>query len=296
MSVCAVIVSYHPADEIIENVVGLVDQVDEIIIVDNGSGAQAHALLERLREYRQVTIVYCHENLGIAAALNIGVRRAHAAGYQWLATFDQDSKVTPGMISIMLQVYATYPEKNKVASLCPRYQDKITGIISGSELRVPRGNSDRYAEATVVMTSGNLIKLEVFDTVNFFNEALFIDYVDIEFCLRCAAKGLRILEVEDAILIHSAGSPTRHRFLWKASAVTNHNALRRYYITRNAVYMYNTFIFVCPNWVWSNFKILFKIMILLIILEDDRKRKFKAIFLGLIDGLLGKMGKCCRTI
>lgn len=114
MSICAVVISYYPAEQIIENVVTLLDQVDEVVIVDNGSDPATKELLGRLGHYPKVSVIYNHENIGIAAALNIGVKQAKKSEYKWIATFDQDSKVTPGMISTMLQVYEAYPEQGKV--------------------------------------------------------------------------------------------------------------------------------------------------------------------------------------
>ena len=291
MSICAVVVSYHPAAELIENMAALLEQVDEVVIVDNGSGEDAKELLERLGGHPKVNVIYNRENLGIAAALNIGVRHAKAAGHQWVATFDQDSKVTPDMIETMLQVYDTYPQKEKVASLSPRYENQSTGQISTSRSKPLREDGLPYAEVLVVMTSGNLLKLSVFDMVGYFNEALFIDHVDTEFCLRCAAYGYKILEVNDAILLHCIGFPAQHRILWKVKTTTNHSSLRRYYVARNSIYIYKRFILDFPAWVAHDAVKFIKLIIMLMLFEKDRGQKMAAIFKGIVHGLSGRMGK-----
>lgn len=290
MSICAVVVSYHPAAELIENVSALLEQVDEVVIVDNGSGADAKALLDRLGGYPNVNVIYNRENLGIAAALNIGVRHAKAAGHTWVATFDQDSKVTPGMIMTMLQAYDTYPEKEKVASLSPRYQNQPTGQ-SATSSKSSRDDGLRYAEVLVVMTSGNLIKTSVFDTVGYFNESLFIDHVDSEFCLRCASRGYKILEVNDAILLHRTGAPAQHRFLGKLRSTSNHSILRRYYMARNGIYVYKKFAFTYPLWVANDAYRFLKALIMLVLFEKDKRQKLAAIIRGVMHGLFGRMGK-----
>jgi rhamnosyltransferase len=291
VSICAVIVTFYPAAEIIENVAVLLDQVDEVVIVDNGSGEEAKRQLERLAGSPRVSVIYNRENLGIAAALNIGVRHAKAAGHQWVATFDQDSKVTPGMIRVMLLAYDTYPEKENVASLSPCYQNQSTGQVSASRTKFESGDAIRYAEVLVVMTSGNLIKLTVFDAVGYFNESLFIDYVDSEYCLRCASQGFKILEVKDAILLHSIGEPVQHRFLGKLRSTSNHSVVRRYYIARNGIYIYKKFAFTHPVWVAHDAYQLLKTTILLVLFEADRMQKLAAIIKGAIHGVSGKMGK-----
>ncbi|MHB0990629.1 MAG: glycosyltransferase family 2 protein [Burkholderiales bacterium] len=291
MSICALVISYYPSVEIIGNVTALLDQVDEIIVVDNGSGAETKILLEKLADYSNVQVIYNQDNLGIAAALNIGIGHAKAIGHQWVATFDQDSKVTPEMVKTMLLAYDAYPEKEKVWGLSPRYQNQSTGQISTSRSNKTYVDNLPYAEVLVVMTSGNLIKTSVFDVVGYFNESLFIDHVDSEFCLRCSNLGYKILEVNDAILLHCIGFPVQHKILWKIKTTSNHSSLRRYYIARNGIYIYKKFIFIYPAWVIHDAYKFLKLMIMLVLFETDKKQKLSAIFKGILHGLSGKMGK-----
>jgi len=296
VSICAVIVTYHPAVEIIENVSALLEQVDVVVLVDNGSGLATKGLLDKLRSYAKVSVIYNQENLGIAAALNIGVKKAKDDGYQWVATFDQDSQATPHMIEMMLQAYGAYPQKEKIASLSPRYKDKNTGVVSVSQATSFSGDRLPYIEVEVIITSGNLVKTSVFDTVGYFSEELFIDYVDTEYCLRCITHGYKILEVIDAILLHDVGTPSQHNLFWKKFIISNHSALRRYYFARNAIYTYRRYILKQPLWIIKNAYILVKIAIMVALFETDRRKKMAALIRGFVDGLLGKMGKCSRTI
>lgn len=296
MSCCAIIITFYPSADITENIAALRDQVDEIIIVDNGSGDGYKKLWTRLTQQFGVNIVFNQENLGIATALNLGVKKAKANGHQWVVTFDQDSQATPGMIKTMLQTYEVYPQKDKVVGLSPRYKDRYTGLIRSSHLAASSPVTSPYAEALEVITSGNLLKLSVFGLVGYFNEALFVDYVDVEYCLRCITQGYKILEVKDAVLVHSIGLPRQHKLLWKTPATSDHSALRRYYFARNALYMYKKFAFKQPIWVIKNAYVLVKMIILVVLFEDDRKRKLAAIFRGLVDGVFGRMGKCRTSI
>lgn len=295
-SICAVIVTYHPADEIIENVYLLGDQVNEIIIVDNGSDVAARGLLAKLSTHPKVTVVFSQVNLGLAAALNIGVKKAKADGYQWVATFDQDSKVLPNMFENMLQAYGEYPLKEKVASLSPRYRNKSSGVICGSQVGPVQNEVSQYAEVRIVITSGNLLKTGIFDVIGYFNEELFIDYIDTEYCLRCITHGYKILEVKDAFMIHDVGTPVRRKILWKNPSSSNHSALRRYYFARNAIYTYKKYTLDYPRWILRDGYTLAKSTFLAVLIEADRARKFRAFMLGCLDGVLGKMGKCARDI
>lgn len=296
MCICAVVVAYHPAAAIIKNIAALLDQVDEVVIVDNGSAGDSKASLDKLSSYRQVSVIYNQENLGIAAALNIGVRHAKAAGYEWVATFDQDSSVMPGMIMTMLQAYNLYPDKDKIAGLSPRYQNQSTGGVRSSPPDLPYKKGLPYAEKLVVMSSGNLLKSSIFDAVGYFNEALFIDHVDTEFCLRCAQQGYKIIEVRDAILLHQIGFPVQHKILWRWVTTANHSSLRRYYVARNGLYVYKKFALIFPAWVAHDAYNFLKLIVLVVLFESDKSKNLLAIFRGVIHGLSGRMGKLNESI
>lgn len=296
MNICAVVVTYHPDMELVENIRLLIEQVEEIIIVDNGSADDALSMLGEMERLSKVTVVYNPENVGIAAALNIGVRMAKSRDYQWVITFDQDSRVTPGMISSMFDAYESYPQKEKIAGLSPRYRNRQSGQLIGSPLISSANEELPFAEARSVLTSGNMIKLNIFEDVGYFNEGLFIDYVDTEFCLRCISRGYKILEARNAILLHNIGFPIRHRLLWREVRASHHSALRRYYIARNAIYTSKEFIVKRPMWAINNMGVLLKVAILVSFYEANRKEKLTAIFMGILDGLLGRMGKCTRSI
>jgi rhamnosyltransferase len=291
MSICAIVVSYHPPAEIVDNITALLEQVDEVVIVDNGSGATTKELLGRLGCYSKVGVIYNDENVGIAAALNAGVSHAKKAGHQWVATFDQDSRVTPGMITSMMRAYDRYPGKKSVAILCPRYTDKTMGLIASYTGKSGNSRTPAVAEVLAVMTSGNLVKVDVFGAIGYFNEALFIDHVDSEFCLRCAAHGFKILEVQDAILEHALGLPVRHKFLWKTVTASNYGALRRYYSSRNRIWMYKQFALAYPGWVVRDINAFLKEIVILMLFENNRRQKLAAICRAVFHGLSGRLGK-----
>lgn len=296
MKIYAIIVSFHPTEELRNNVAALVKQVDEVLIVDNGSGLTTKQLLNSLiQQHPKLDVIFLPENIGLAAALNIGVKQAKSEGYEWAITFDQDSQVTPLMVDTMRRAYENCPDKEKVASLSPQYMDIYSGETYGGHLLPPFDQSLPYAKIYEALTSGNLIKLSIFDFIGYFNEFLFIDYIDTEFCWRCISAGYHILQVNDAILIHSIGFQTRCDFLWMHPIITNHSALRRYYIARNAVYIFKAYFIKQPVFLIKNLYRLAKTLIKVAILENNRKKKLKASLLGFFDGFLGRMGICTRT-
>ena len=151
----------------------------------------------------------------------------------------------------------------------------------------------RKGEILSAMTSGSMTPLTVFDQLGTFNESLFIDYVDVEFCLRIRRAGYCIVESPKAKLHHSLGRISGHRLLGHWFASTNHSAARRYYITRNRLWVLGKFI---GDWAWSRkeARALITETIKLLLVEGDRLKKLKSITLGTLDAAGGRLGYRCE--
>lgn len=282
-SVCGVIISYNPPEDILGNIEALRSQVKCLVVVDNGSAPQKLTMLRNAQREYCFELVEKGQNLGIAAALNVGVQEGSKRGCDWVACFDHDSTVGPGYIDCMLQAFAHDPGSTKVGLVCPVWIDKDSGIT----MPVSRSKDGLILSA---MTSGSLIPLGTFESVGTFNELLFMDYVDIEFCLRARRAGYRIIQSPHAVLYHSLGNTTRHRLLWHSFSTTNHSPERRYYITRNRVWSVVRFL---GDWRWSasEAKVMGLETLKIMLVEHDRLKKFRNMLLGISDAVFGRMGK-----
>jgi rhamnosyltransferase len=280
--VCAVVVTYNPPPALMGNIAAVAAQVQHIVVIDNGSSCETEPYLRALEARKQCTLVRNHQNLGIAAALNLGMKYALEAGYDWIATFDQDSRASDGFIAQMLETYqqATHPEK--VAIVSPTYVDRE----SDTQQPIMRA---RDGENLVTMTSGNMLPASAVRELGWFDESLYMDYVDIEFCLRARRKGTLILQ-SPAVLFHSCGRLTQHRLFGRGFGASNHSAKRRYYMTRNRVRLMMTYAGDWP-WLWREIRMMAAEAVKIVLVEDDKWRKFQAMAAGMADAVRGKMGK-----
>ena len=97
---CSVIVTYNPDDSLINNVRRIASFSYKVIIVDNGSN-EVDALFRSLQaEISNLRVVVNASNLGIAKALNIGIKSALEFAPKWIFTFDQDSLPYPEFVSV----------------------------------------------------------------------------------------------------------------------------------------------------------------------------------------------------
>lgn len=228
-SVCAVVVTYHPDAGVLHNLSALMPQVEHLVVVDNGSSAAELEPLRRQAGTPGFTLIENGENLGIAAALNIGARWGIEHGLQWVTLFDQDSRVTEGFVPAMIAGSEASKWGKWLGILVPTYTDSRLGTP------LPANRVKRGLEAA--MTSGSLLRTEIFTRCGFFVDELFIDGVDYEFSLRLRRRGFVIEECPAAVLLHSPGEPKRHKLLGFNYQTANYGPVRRYYQERNKIWI-----------------------------------------------------------
>lgn len=229
-------------------------------------------------------------NSGIAHAQNVGVAHALAAGAGALVFFDQDSKIGPGFLPTL--VAPLKPGTPEITS--PLYVDDDSNVPLPS-LRLGRfglpiavystGTMDPYL-VDIVISSGTAATGEVFAVAGVFDEALFIDSVDSEWCLRCRSKQIPIRVVPAAMMRHRIGS---RAIRFGPFTVLQHSPVRCYYQVRNCFHMMRRkhvpFAFALRHML----SVLFSRTILLLFVKN-RSDYLKAYFAGLRDGVKGVAG------
>lgn len=287
-SIAAVVVTYHPDGGLPERIMLTAEQVGGVVIVDNGSGEDASRRLRRIASFPDVELIENDKNLGIAAALNQGVRQAISRGYGWVLTLDQDSRPHPEMVANLATTYTSYLGRGVDAIVAPVPVDEHSG--RAELLALCDGEED--VEVETVLTSGTLLSASAFASVGPFREELFIDYVDTEHCLRARRAGHPVVLSCNARLLHNLGAPTFHRFLWKTRVVTsNHSPLRRYYITRNRLLVMKEYILREPLWTARELRALVKETVKMLLFEGDRRKKARFFLRGTMDALRNRTGE-----
>lgn len=283
-SVCAVIVTYGPCSTILDHISTVLQQVPGLVVVDNGSDEDELGGLRGASSTFRFHLIENGENRGIAEALNQGVSWAKTQGYTWVILFDQDSGITGGFIDQMFGAWEAHPKRERVASIHPRYVDPKTGVEAGVP-RAPDGSP------IFPMTSGTLMPIWIFDKVGWFASEYFIDVVDWEYSFRIRTRGFLVADASAAKLLHCPGNPTMITLLGRAIDYSQHDALRRYYISRNCIAFYRKYLFSFPNWIRKAAYRQLREMAVCLIADKDRACQFRSFLLGTWDGLIGRMGR-----
>ncbi len=293
--VCAVVVTYHPEEDIAENIKAIAAECDAVVVVDNGSDS---ASLQAVSETPRVEILVLRQNYGLAAALNLGVERASERGYTWVVTFDQDSRPEKGMIREMNKTrYRQTQAVIVVPRICEENSDprnyrwlRRSQTMPFLFKRVGCENED-LSGVSMAISSGSMIEVKTWKEVAGFNSGFFIDYIDTDFCLKVIRRGGLIVVCAKARLAHRLGARKCYVVLGHEVRPTNHATFRQFYIARNRVHVWKRHALALPY--WAAFDISFAVLNFLRIwmFEQQRWRKTVATFRGTWHGLLGKMGE-----
>ena len=231
MSVFAVIVTYNPDDILLmQQYESIVNQVSGIIYVDNNS--QNLSLPTNTR-------VFCiknGKNEGLGKAQNQGIIFAKQKGATHILLLDQDSVASSNMVQVLLSTEETFrnrgvavgligPKIRDVLSQPPKDMDAI--IFQGMRI-VRKPINQEVLSVSYCIASGSLIHMEAFDKVGLIKEELFIDAMDVEWCLRAKSMGYEILMTPMAHLEHRLGNGRNDK-------ITLHSPMREYYICRNNI-------------------------------------------------------------
>ncbi len=217
---------------------------------------------------------------GIAGALNLGTGEAIKRGFEWAMTLDQDSELTEGMLEEMWAVWQSNKQEN-IALISPRQ------MLETDELLDERPDCEF---PLFVMTSGNLLNLEVYKKVGNFDERLAIDYVDHDYCLRLQLKGYRLLRANKAILKHKLGNGKLVRFMGRQEYVSNHSPVRRYYMTRNRLFTAFKYRHSFPEYFRRELRLFLRDLLIIFCFEEQRINKFVMIIRGIMHFITGRLG------
>lgn len=275
MKIVGVVVLYNPDESIIKNINSYINDIEKLYLVDNSENKN-HDLINKIMSISDKCIyVDNNGNQGIAHALNVGARLAIEIGADWLLTMDQDTSFSENdLIKIQEELLAV--------------DITNTAIVSPSHYL---GDDIKPFYNEIVMTSGNLINLHLFGKIGEFDENLFIDSVDTEYCLRIYSMRYKIKRIPSVILNHNLGDIKEYKILGVKFKPTNHNPIRRYYITRNRFYVWDKYNTLYPSFIkWEKMATV-KELIKVILFEKDKLKKIQFSLNGYIDYKKNKLGK-----
>ena len=232
MRILCCIVVYNPnMVTLLENIRSLINDVSRVLIWQNSELKRDEInTIKSCFGNDKLIIVGNGTNNGIPKALNYAISQMRELACDYLLTMDQDS------IWVNFHQFKLYVES------CPKHLIYGPEIIANTDLQRYSSRVEQLSivENGYVITSGMLCHEKVFSRVGLFNEELFIDAVDEEYCYRARQKGIKSVQIQGAYLRQQFGESKVVSFAGKKTIVSNYSAFRYYYIVRNHIYLLRT--------------------------------------------------------
>ena len=278
--VMAGVVCYNPdIDTLEKNLNSIVSQADETLIVDNNSAnsRDIDKLVSGFNKFgnKRVSILHNPDNYGVSKALNQIMQIAYDGEFEWVLTMDQDTELPE-----------SYIKKN--LELIINLQDHRIAVVNGQYVEKGRDHQcnqrkKSFSDTDHVITSGSIVSADKWKNVGGFDEKLFIDFADTDFCFKCRENGFRIIQNNAVSFIHSLGTRNDIVLLGKRRvSYMTHSPYREYFMARNAVYFDRKhFGKLTKEHLWG----ISKQYIKAILLESDKIERLLRITKGIKDGL-----------
>ncbi|MDE6760103.1 MAG: glycosyltransferase [Lachnospiraceae bacterium] len=237
IKVAALTILYNPCMDVYDNIITYADDVDIMYIYDNSDQPNTELVL-KLQKLENLCYIANPENVGLPKAINEVARKAVSQGIDWLITFDQDSQTETHMIARMIEFAESKMCGDRVGIIAPN-------ITREEDIVFER----YYTYFDKVFQSGAMHNLAVLKEIGGYDESLFIDQVDYEYCIRMRLNGYSIIKINHAFLKHNMqdDDDVEYQFVNGTKMVINkYSSARYYYICRNNLYLFDKYKLLDP--------------------------------------------------
>ncbi|MCR5444431.1 MAG: hypothetical protein K6E96_01950 [Bacteroidales bacterium] len=270
MKLASITVAYHPEiEELRHNLASYANEVEVLILWDNSESLQNYSELKN--DFPNLIIHQDGVNYGLPKPYNWAIDYAKEQNCTHLMTMDQDSCFED------FDKYRHHVEEKNHPGIC-------SCIINRKHLV-----NEEWTPINDSAQSGSIFPLSMIDEIGPFRDDLFISMVDAEMCLRAQEHDYRTIQYNGSNLIHHIGSQRIVSLLGHPIQVSDYNALRHYYDSRNRILMWHEF----PYDISTRGKIKhlmgrLKVIIKIVLFETNKAAKICAIISGTCYGLWNK--------
>ena len=227
MKLAGTVILYDPPENVFCNIATYIDEVDVLYIFDN---SPIYNNCVPSKYTGKAIYIHTGENEGIAKCLNQALNFTKEAGIEYLLTMDQDSSFSEGDLNHYFNLVTQEAHPKSISMFGIRYYP------------LKKSEKEETVYNHLLITSGSIINVDAAIKMRGFDENLFIDGVDTEFCLKSFKNGFKSVCYNQICLKHLLGEEKKVLTpLLKNKYRKFHNPTRLYYIVRNNLYLRNKY-------------------------------------------------------
>ena len=194
-----VVVTFH-SSEIVESLIKQLDRSIKILIIENSKDLSLKLKLEK--KYSNVEVVIPEKNIGVGAAINIGLKKSKT---KYSLQLSADVIIEKNMIQFLLE--AADKIKN-FSIIAPRDHNHHYG----NDLYVNPSEKNKLHEMNLVAGYAMLLNMEKIPETGYFDENFFLYFEEFDFCIRCKKKKLPIYLFDEAKITHKGNSSVNQKY------------------------------------------------------------------------------------
>lgn len=225
MDVSIIIVNYNNSDLVNDCIRSIFDNVRdidyEIIVVDNNTEDLSEVIDSR--DDSRVSLLQLPENIGFGRANNAGAKIAKGRN---LFLLNPDTLLLNNSVKILSDYLDNHPEcgacggnlytrelkhLHSYRKIMPGILDSVDIALSRKLSRIIYGKSHEFNFSGEEMAVGYItgadlmVPAKIFNSVNGFNDRIFLYYEETDLCRRISDKGFEIVSVPSSKIIHLVG-------------------------------------------------------------------------------------------
>lgn len=293
----AVVVSYHPDIDVLDDLLrSLLPQVELLILVDNGGG-QGFLVADAVAR-QKVRYIALGANLGLGVALNKAFAVAAQEGLDYLVTFDQDSHANADLIEKLHEsMQGALVKDPKCIAVGPHFFDRREGekvpfpfYVSDNDKIVPAfstTSADRLLRVDTLITSGMLVSVPAWAGGMKYDEGMFVDYTDTEWCFRARSLGHTLYGCLAVEMGHALSDAPPVKIM--GLSFFEYSPVRRYFYFRNTMAVIRM-THTPKAWKVRLAQGLILRFFVNIIIDKQRFKSVNMMIRGVSHGLAGKLG------
>jgi rhamnosyltransferase len=274
----AVMPIFYPNHNTLENIKLFIHDIEKLIVWDNTPNEEKEKYKIDLDEYsNKIIYLTTGKNEGTAYAYNRAAEWAFLNKYNYLILMDQDGK-WENFKEYKEDVFTYFKSKSNVI---------FTPQINQFE-RKERNNKIEKIDNCI--SSGMIISKEIYQRIGKFEEKLFVDCVDMDYCLRARILKIEILRIKNnSLLIQQFGQTTHSKHL--DFYTRNDSPARTYNIAKNHIMLIKKYWkylkrHEIKEWIWAYIIARF---IKIILIENNKMKKCHSIIKASFDGLFSRI-------
>ena len=186
----------------------------EVMVVDNGSaGDDTNLLRQGFGDF--IKLIVSDRNLGFAGGCNLGIKDALTRGAEYIALLNNDTVVAPDFLEAMVNVARSdrklgvaggkiycyeLPETIWFAGGILNYRTGSTPVRGSGE--TDKGQFEEIVEVDWICGCYMFITRDALQAAGMLDARFFFGWEDVDFCVRAARKGFKILFIPGSKIWH----------------------------------------------------------------------------------------------